>query len=100
MKKIIAIATAGCMLVAASAPALAAPTVDAAPSAQSAVAQTSPTVGTRAKLVQRAASTSRGKSNKFLGLSPLAGILLGVSSVFAVAAGAIVGSNGDNPGSS
>lgn len=99
MKKLIAIATAGCMLMAASAPALAAPSVEAAP-AQAAPAQSAPSVGTRAKLVQRAASTGRGKSNKFLGLAPLDGLLIGIGSLFAVAAGGFGASESDNPGSS
>jgi hypothetical protein len=99
MKKLIAIATAGCMLMAASAPALAAPAVEAAPAQAAAPAQT-PAIGTRAKLVQRASSTARGKSNKFLGLGSLGGLLAGFGSLFAVAAGAFGASNSDNPGSS
>jgi hypothetical protein len=96
MNKLIAIATAGCMLVAASAPAIAAPEVSAAPAA----AQTSPTIGTRAKLVKRASATARGKSNKFLGLASLDALLIGVGSVFAVAAGVAASSGSGNPGSS
>jgi hypothetical protein len=99
MKKLIAIATAGCMLMAASAPALAAPAVEAAPAQAAAPAQT-PAVGTRAKLVQRASSTARGKSNKFLGLAPLDGLLIGIGSLFAVAAGSLGASQSDTPGSS
>jgi len=97
MNKLIAIATAGCMLIAASAPAIAAPEVSAAPAA----AQASPTIGTRAKLVKRASATARGKSNKFLGLAPLEGLLVGVGSLFAVAAGAYAASDGSgSPASS
>lgn len=99
MKKLIAIATAGCMLIATSAPALAAPVVEAAP-AQAAPPQQSPAIGTRAKLVKRAASTSRSKSNKFLGLGSLAGLLSGIGSLFAVGYGGLGDDGSDNPGSS
>jgi hypothetical protein len=97
MKKLIVIAAAGCMVLSTSA--MAAPAVQDTPAAAPA-GQPAPAVGTRAKLVQRAASTARGKSNKFLGLAPLNGLLVGIGSLFAVAAGSVGAAESDSPGSS
>ncbi|SDA32122.1 hypothetical protein SAMN03159340_02742 [Sphingomonas sp. NFR15] len=95
MKTFVAIATASCMLMATSAPALAAPTLQPAVAAQAA-----PTTGVRAKLVERAAYTPRGKSKKFLNTDT---ILVGIGALFAIATGICAAAGGcysDHPASS
>lgn len=95
MKTFVAIAAASCMLMATSAPAL------AAPAPQPAVAtQDAPTTGVRAKMVERAAYTPRGKSKFFLNRD---NILVGIGALFAIATGicaAAGGCSSDNPASS
>jgi len=95
MKTFVAIATASCMLMATSAPAL------AAPAAQPAVAaQDAPTTGVRAKLVERAAYTPRTKSKKFLDTDT---IIVGIGALFAISLGICAAAGGcysDHPASS
>jgi len=95
MKTFVAIATASCMLMATSAP------VMAAPVAQPAVAmQDAPTTGVRAKLVERAAYTPRKKSKKFLEVGT---IFVGIGALFAISTGICAAAGGcysDHPASS
>lgn len=106
MKKFVAIATASSVLMTASVPAMAFPVVAAAaaPSMQPATAlalQSVPTTGVRDKLLKRAASTPRSKSNKFLQFTAVDFLVLGIASLFALGVGIYAAAGGfDNPGSS
>jgi len=96
MKTFVALATAGCMLMA-TAPATAAPVVSPQPAV---AAQAAPTTGVRDRLVQRAAYTPRSKSKKFLNLDT---ILVGIGALFAIGTGICAAAGGcysDQPGSS
>lgn len=94
MKKFVALATAGCMLMATSVPAMAAPSPQPAVAAQDA-----PTTGVRSKLIERAAYTPRGKSRQFLKPD---NIIVEIGALFAMSIGicAAVGCFDDGPASS
>jgi len=97
MKTFVAIATASCMLMATSAPAIAAPVGAPQPAV---AAQDAPTTGVRAKLVQQAAYTPRNKSKKFLNTDT---ILVGIGALFAISLGICAAAGGcysDHPASS
>jgi hypothetical protein len=96
MKKFVAIATAGCMLMAVSAPAMAAPATVTAQSAQNV-----PTIGLRSRMMKRAATTAPADANKFLSnISDQDKVIVGSASLLALILGILAITGGDEPASS